>query len=276
MIPSRMRRSTRSSGVRRLSSNARSCARSRSSAAISAWIAAGEKSSRQVVVIVDAVAGGDRRMPAREVVEVPIDELRERRCLRRGWYYRARKCDGERRHKEHRDHSFHVVKEEGTVVKLADKCRRRAPYDASPGRPPLLSVWCRASRRLRSIRSASSSVTGTSDCSGSVRRCRSSERGCSRWPRAGSRSSCPTRRLSSGWLPPRRRFRSSSCRCTPASSSTATTSCGSYARRKRCCRSRRASSGISPGRIISRSRGCSSSRSRTEPSSRSRSRRANR
>ena len=72
-----MRRSTRSSGVElRGVESAQRCAVVLERGDLGADARGGEV-VEQVVVVVDAVAGGDRRMAAREIVEVAVDEARK-------------------------------------------------------------------------------------------------------------------------------------------------------------------------------------------------------
>ncbi len=72
-----MRRSTRSSGVSAVVSKAARVLASRFSAVISVAIPRRRKVVEQVVVLVQSVSGGDRRVPPREVVEVPVDKSGE-------------------------------------------------------------------------------------------------------------------------------------------------------------------------------------------------------
>jgi hypothetical protein len=94
MMPSRMRRSTRSSSVRLVVSI---FAERKAALLLELRDFGGDGSRReiveQVVVAVDAVPGGDRRMAAREVVEIVVDEPGE--CLGRARCGPARHEDDE-------------------------------------------------------------------------------------------------------------------------------------------------------------------------------------
>ena len=82
--PCRMRRSTRSSAVSAAASTASSCARERAQPRDFRGDGAGGKVLERVVVGVQAVAGGDRWVASRELLEVVVHERGElRRWLRR-------------------------------------------------------------------------------------------------------------------------------------------------------------------------------------------------
>ena len=106
-----------------------------------------------------------------------------------------------------------LVAASSSAEQLEPSLHRRPSEPRAQAALTFLSYPCPLPRR--SIRSRPSSATGTSGSSGSARRCRSSARGCRRWPRAGWRSSSRTARSSSASWPRRRRSPSCSSRCTP-------------------------------------------------------------